>query len=156
MTERHVSSRVRRTLALGGATLLAAGLSVGLLAGSSQAGTSHIRLPSHSATTVCDQLHAPYGGSLTGAYATTVGEMVAWDQSRPNGGDANAGYANLPTGDPLDVCFFAGTFTGFPGPPGAPISYGTVVVVVLPDKSSVLDFAGPSNLEFNPPPSPSG
>jgi hypothetical protein len=143
--------------------VLAAGIT--LVATRSTSGGADVRptLASAAATTACNSQLTRFAGmsapsqatQLTGAYSSTAGLVTTWDENRPNQIGPNSEFSSWPSDEAVSVCYFSGDFTGFPGPPTAPSSYHTIVVVVQPNGSSTLDFAAPANLTFGPPPSSS-
>lgn len=116
-------------------------------------------LTSASAVAVCNGQVGKYSGmsasdtplELTGAYSSTAGLVTTWDENRPGQIGPNSDFSGWSSSELVSVCYFSGDFTGFPGPPGSPTAYYTIVVVVQTNGSSTLDFAGPANLGFSPP-----
>jgi hypothetical protein len=142
-----------RTAVVVGAIALAGGAVGALVVGVTSAGQEHGLTVSRTATEACQALNAPYGGTLTGAYPSTAGQVVTWDEARITPGSPGSAYNDWPSSEDVSVCVYQGTFSGFPGPPGAPSTYDTVVVVVGTQGQAVLDFAGPV-MSFSPPPPP--
>jgi hypothetical protein len=116
--------------------------------------------PATAALTACNNQISKYSGSsavgtpleLIGDYSSTAGQVTTWDENRPGSLGPNSEFSGWPSSEPVSVCYFSGDFTDFPGPPGAPSAYFSMVIVVQPDGSSTLDFVGPANLGFAPPP----
>jgi len=149
------------TKCVGMVTLILIATSVSIIASRTISGgdTNSPTLASSQAVTACDGQVNTYSGltstgaqlDLIGAYSSTAGLVTTWDENRPNQIGPNSVFSGLPSEELVSVCYFSGDFTGFPGPPGAPTTYRTIVVVVQPDGSSMLDFAGPATLGFSPP-----
>jgi hypothetical protein len=89
--------------------------------------------------------------SVSGAFAATAGQVAAWQETRdgPNGPSLTSAFRRLPSGEPLFVCYYDGTFSSFPGPPlpnGQERQYGRIALIVDHGGKATFDRVGPTNV----------
>lgn len=163
-----------------GSILCAAGVVVGV--GLSGIGGAATRTSTHTSNRVAssaagraaedncqalvDNLHNPNNSSatltVTGAYASTAGQVSSWDEARDDTGPTGSLFASDPSSEVVSVCFISGSLmsstaggqqptSDYFGPGNG--SYGAAVYVVLANGQALPDvLLGGSSVPYSPPP----
>lgn len=85
--------------------------------------------------------------AISGAFEVTIGEFVRWSETRHGPGGPRGAPPRWVDRDPQEhvvVCYFDGSFSGFPRPRGEtiPPPYDRLIIVATGPSGHVLDAAG--------------
>ena len=110
---------------------------------------------------VAAESHSQGGvAKLTAAYASSASAVAQWQESRlPNQmGTASSAITSLAGNTPIAVCYYSGSFIGFPEPPPVPGStpvpepYYRYLILDVAGTRVIVDTVSRSAPPFGPPP----
>lgn len=104
-----------------------------------------------------DQGHGDQAFAVQASYASTAGDVAAWEQARDGTGPGSGPFASAPPSELLTVCFITGPFGSgtMPSPPignGMHINNGADVFEILPSGYAVVDVeVNGTTVPYSPP-----